>query len=294
LLAALLLLPAQRVLAWGDLGHEVVADVASHYLTEPARTRVNQLLAGDNSGLVAQDIADEATWADHYRDSQRRAPPPTRYDQTHNWHFVNIELGSDAAASLAAACHNFPAPSKDQPASSSRTDDCVVTKVMQFAAELKSPATPPPERLLALQFLLHLVGDLHQPLHDADAADEGGNQKTARGPGLRSGSLHHHWDTSFVNLLGSDPQQIADALVAQINPDDLRQWQKGGPRDWALESFQLAARDAYHLPEPASGRKYPVYVLDQAYIDTASADVRLQLSRAGVRLAALLNAALAP
>lgn len=292
MLGLLLALPAQQALAWGDLGHEVVADVANHYLSDKVRARVSQLLAEDNSGLVPQDIADEATWADHYRDSQRGAPPPTHYDQTHNWHFVNIEVGSDPATSLAQSCHNFPSLPASQPASAGPTDDCVVTKITQFAAELKNPATAEPERVMALQFLLHLVGDLHQPLHVADAGDQGGNQKQAHGPGLRSGSLHHHWDTSFVEALGSDPQQIADKLVAGISPAQVRQWQQGGPRDWALEGFQLASRDAYHLPPPEPGRKHPTYELDQPYIDAAEADVQLQLSRAGVRLAGILEGAL--
>ena len=290
-LAVLLALP-QLALAWGDLGHEVVADVASHYLTAKARRHAGELLAEDSSGLVAQDMASEATWADHYRDSQRGGPPPTRFDQTRNWHFVDIELGSDPVASLTQACHGFAPLPAGQLASAGPADDCVVNKIAQFATELKNPDTPEPERVMALQFLLHLVGDLHQPLHDADANDEGGNRKTAKGPGLRSGSLHHHWDTSFVELLGNDPQQIADQLVAKISSSDVRQWQQGNPRDWALESFQLASRDAYHLPEPELGHRRPVYVLDQAYINTAEEDVRLQLSRAGVRLAGILNEAL--
>lgn len=293
LLLATLLAASPLALAWGDLGHEVVADVALHYLDDPTRGRLQELLGKDYSALLAStDAATEATWADRYRDSQRGAPSPNRYDQTHAWHYANVELGGDPARGLAVSCNHFAPLPPGRAASVGPEDDCVVDKIEQFVAELRDPATPTTERVMAAQFLLHLVGDLHQPLHVADDNDEGGNQKRIKGPGLHTGSLHHHWDTTFVEALGDDPGKIAESLCTSIGADQIHQWRKGSARDWALEAYQLAERDAYHLPAPELARTRMVYEVDQAYIDTAEADVRLQLSRAGVRLAWMLQGAL--
>jgi len=159
-----------------------------------------------------------------------------------------------------------------------------------LAAELAEPRTDPEERLVALKFVLHLVGDLHQPLHAADNHDAGGNRKRVVANGFRPSNLHHFWDTEFVERLGTDPREVATTVIATISDPQRQAWSRGTVSDWAMESFGLARKDAYGLlPEP-SGRG--VYVLDDRYIDGAVQDVRLQLSRASVRLAVVLNKAI--
>src|SRR5437879_1583264 len=96
-------LPCHCALAWGDEGHMVVALVANHYITPEVRAKVEALLAKDDSGLTATDIASEATWADKYRDSDRKTTKQ-RYNQTHQWHFVDIEID---AGTLKEACFDF-------------------------------------------------------------------------------------------------------------------------------------------------------------------------------------------
>jgi hypothetical protein len=103
-------------------------------------------------------------WADKYRDSDRDTTR-NRYEATWRWHFVDIELGQQ---DLGPACFGHPALPPGVPASKGPPRACVVDKINQFAAELGDPATGASEQLLALQFLLHFVGDLHQPLHAAD------------------------------------------------------------------------------------------------------------------------------
>jgi hypothetical protein len=167
----------------------------------------------------------------------------------------------------------------------------VVDKINQFAAELGDPATSACEQLLALKFLLHFVGDLHQPLHAADEHDAGGNKKLVGGEGVHPGNLHHYWDVEFVEGLGADPGQVAAALIGQISGSQLNEWSGGTPADWAMEAFALARRDAYGLlPRPDDQGRY---ALPLAYTEQAVKDVALQLSRAGVRLAFVLNQALA-
>jgi hypothetical protein len=104
---------------------------------------------------------------------------------------------------------------------------------------------------VALKFLLHFVGDVHQPLHAADKHDRGGNDERVSAPGFKAGNLHHFWDTEFVQQLGPDPKSIASDLLGHISESREQAWAQGGPADWALESFTLGRDDAYgQLPEP--------------------------------------------
>ncbi len=175
-------------------------------------------------------------------------------------------------------------------ASDGPADDCVVDKIEEFAAELANPATDHEEQVVALKFLLHFVGDIHQPLHSSDDNDRGGNNKKVSAAGFRAGNLHHFWDTEFVDQLETNPTNIASDLIGHISPAQASEWQAGSPTDWAKESFQVAKADAYGLlPEPSSRGSYP---LTDEYVTTATDDVAQQLSKAGVRLAFVLNKAL--
>jgi hypothetical protein len=277
-------LPAQ---AWGDEGHEIVALIAQHYLDAPVRARVQALLAADVSALVPDtSMASEAMWADRYRDSDRDSGG-RRYRQTRQWHYVDIEL---KAPNLDRACFDHPSLPPGTPASSGPAADCVVDKIGQFAVELADPHTSPEERLLALQFLLHLVGDVHQPLHASDDADEGGNRKRVSARGLHAGSLHHYWDTEFVRELGAEALPVSQQLLSGISAADLNAWRRGAPADWARESFTLAKARAYD-PLPSPGAR-GAYRLSATYVSDAVSTVQLQLCRAGVRLAMMLNRAL--
>ena len=273
--------------AWGDAGHQIVAAIADHYLEPAVRRRIAAILTTDRSRLTAgTDIASEATWADKYRDSDR-ATTQLRYHATRNWHFVDLEL---ERPDLETACFGQPPFTPGKLASRGPAADCLVDKIDEFVAELRAKGTSRKERLLALQFVLHLVGDLHQPLHTSDDHDEGGNEKTLSAPGLAAASLHSDWDTAFVLLLGDSPAQIADQLSAQIAPARRASWSSGTTADWALESFAVARDHAYGtLPAPSSGHHYEA---SAAYVGDAKRVVAEQLSKAGVRLAYVLNGAL--
>ena len=254
----LLCLPA-RAQAWGDEGHEIVALIADHYLLPEVRAQVGLLLATDESRLTGdRGIAAESTWADRFRE---------HHLDTQDWHYVDIEIDNSR-------------PSRGQ----------LVTKIDQFRAALAYPATSPAERLMALQFLLHLVGDLHQPLHAADNHDHGGNELWVIAPGKRRGNLHHYWDNVFVRNLGDSPQAISQQLIASVTPDDRAEAAPGTPLSWAMESFALARGEAYGQlpPEEPNG----VHLLDEEYVRAATLTVRHQLQRAGLRLAQVLNEAL--
>jgi hypothetical protein len=282
-LALLALLRPAAALAWGDDGHRVVALIAERLMSPAVRDRVAALLARDEDPLTAHDIASEATWADKFRDS----PDPAvraRYDATWRWHFVNLEL---AAPDLAAACYGPARLPAGTPASRGPAEDCVVDKIDELAAELADPKTAPAERLLALKYLLHFVGDVHQPLHTADDHDAGGNKVRIAAPGSTTPNLHIFWDVDAVAGLGADPAALADRLLAGMLPAERAAWSGGSAAGWAFESYGLARSVAYGRLPPAGTDG--VRRLDAAYVDEARGVAALQLSRAGVRLAWLLE-----
>lgn len=298
LLTLTLTLPT-AALAWGDLGHQVVAEIALHHLTPTARSRVVQLLASDSDTLTAHDMVSSAVWADRFRDSPNNGPK-VNYHHTHEWHFVDLDR---THPSLPLACNGHTPLPAGTAASEGPAHDCVVDKVEQFAAELHaSPASAGVgmgagtdakalnEERVALKFLIHLVGDLHQPLHAIDDHDRGGNEKRVRAMGLRANSLHHYWDTTLVEQLGSDPKAIAQMLDARITPAQLKTWQQGTPRQWARESYEAARAYGYDaLPTPDERGRY---TLSAQYVNQGVQVVARQLEAAGVRLALLLNESL--
>jgi hypothetical protein len=282
-----------RAYAWGDEGHEVVALIAKHYLDPAVATKVNSILAGDTTHLTPNTKIDtEATWADKFRDSDRNSTK-VHYNETRNWHFVDLEI---SGPNLNSACFGQP-PLNGALASAGPAQDCIVDKINEFTAELQSPSTSGPEKLLALQFILHFVGDIHQPLHASDDNDAGGNSEEVKAApplpktaGKNSGNLHAFWDTQFVALQASKTAStVANKLIARITTAKRTKWSKGSAADWVNETLGVAKVNAYHLPTPTSAHHY---TLPKAYVTNAKGVVADQLSKAGVRLAFVLNNAL--
>jgi hypothetical protein len=276
--AILALSSPAAALAWGVEGHEIVAAIARNYLAPRVRDKVDQMLAADPDTLTAHDMLSESVWADRYR---------AGHPQTGDWHFVDIELDHP---DLQSACFGFPAAN---PASQGPAHDCIVNKVTEFTSELADAATAAPERLLALKFLIHFVGDMHQPLHDSDNHDKGGNCVLLSLGGPRTVNLHSYWDTGVVQNLGEDPQAAAQTLLARIKPENKAAWEKGDPRSWAMEGFNIAKNVAYTIgSKPGCAPGSSPLSLPPGYDDTARDTAAVQLEKAGVRLAAILNGAL--
>jgi S1/P1 Nuclease len=248
--------------AWGDLGHRVTAIIAYRHLTPAAKTRVDALLAVDADPLTAADFASRATWADKYRNAHRETAP---------WHYADIEIDRP---DLQSAC----------------AQGCIVEKIAEFDAELKNPSTAPAARLIAFKFLLHFIGDVHQPLHASDHHDRGGNCiGLASSPDGRDWNLHAYWDTGVVDALGGSAEAIAMRLDGRITPQDIVVWGQGDAAAWAMESFELARKDVYALPSRPTCDDRGAVTLTPQYQATAVQDAALQLSKAGIRLAVALN-----
>jgi hypothetical protein len=275
-----------QALAWGDDGHKTVALIAQQCLSQSAKKTIAAMLAADTDGLTQHDIASEATWADKYRDENNRKD---HYQETQNWHFVDTEISSP---DLTTACFGRPALPPGTLASNGDAKACAVDKIEQFETELAAPGTDAEERLFALKFILHFVGDVHQPLHSSDNHDYGGNQVKVTVDGSKHKSadeLHGFWDVQFVDGVAKPPTVLAKKLLAQISPAQAASWVQGKPEDWSMEAFMISKQDAYGSP-PLS--KATPRHLDAAYVAQAEKDVTLQLSRAGIRLAYVLNQSL--
>jgi hypothetical protein len=246
-------------LARGSEGHAIIALIADQFLDAGVRAKVAGILSTDNDDLAGHDIASASRWADRYRDSDRHGSQE-RYRGTREWHFVDIEIDDP---DLSRACFGHPPLPVGLPASRGPAHACIVDKIDQLAAELADPATNAEERLIALSFLLHLVGDLHQPLHAADDYDAGGNGKRISGGGLGAENLHQLWDVELVEQLGSDPQRVASDLIKRIFEEERREWSEGAAADWAMESFEVARNDIYARLAPLGADR--TYSLLPAY-----------------------------
>jgi len=291
-LVVAVVLPCRDAMAWGDEGHKVVAVIAYAHLKPAAKKKVDALLAADKDTLTAPDFVSRATWADKWRDSDRNSTK-VRYNATHNWHFVDLEIDNP---NFDAACFNHPPLPGGTAASAGPANDCVVDKISEFVAELSDSSTAQAEKILALKFIEHFVGDLHQPLHAADHKDRGGNQvPVLYGKRTVPDNLHAYWDKNLVQRLGKDATAVGSELNKQITTVKDDEWSKGTPADWAKESFDDAKSVSYNF----SGEQQ--YIddhggkgerLDAEYDNRALPVVREQLSKGGIRLAAVLNDAL--
>ena len=168
--------------------------------------------------------------------------------------------------------------------------NCIIEAIAWYIQVLKSPDAPRNEKRVALRFVahlvgdihqpLHVVGDIHQPLHAGFAEDRNGNSVDVRFNG-RKENLHSLWDTALVELEEGTPAEVAARIHATATDADPQQWQQGTPADWALESLAIVRTQVYRLP--ASGE------IPADYVERARPVIRTRLAQAGARLAWLLN-----
>jgi hypothetical protein len=256
LLAVSAIVPGSRAWAWGPRGHRVATRVAEARLTPAARAAVRSLLhEGDSLVTVAN-------WADH---EGHDAVPGSA-----SWHFVNVPITATRY------------DDRDCPAGA-----CVVAKVKHFRKVLADHRAPKAERARALLFFVHLVEDVHQPLHVGDRHDRGGNQTQVQYLGEAT-NLHRVWDSLLIDGASRDERAWVAAIEPLLTPANLSAWSKGGVESWADESL-AEAKKAYH----PRGASHPVATGDRLgrdYAEFALPVVRLRLAQAGVRLADELNA----
>jgi hypothetical protein len=247
-------LSARLVFGWGMEGHRLVVRIAGGMLTPAARVEVARVLAPGES------LAALANWADEVRASRKETEP---------WHFIDIPINS-AGLDMKRDC----------PAAG-----CVISKIAEFRKAWTNPAADPASRREALLFLIHLVGDLHQPLHCANHNDRGGNDVRVVFLGEPT-NLHAVWDHVLLQHM-PDEERLFASISAMLTPERVAKWSRGTVEEWAGESFRIAQNVVYGaLPSAPPGE--PVF-LGAAYQQTAEPVVQNQIAKAGVRLAAILN-----
>ena len=244
--------------AWGPMGHRMVAALAWDELSPNARSSVADLLAGE----ADPTLPGIAVWADDLR-----ANDPDLGRRSAKWHYVNI-AEHDCAYDAAVAC---------------RGDDCVVEAIVNQTAILADRGRPRVERAQALKFVVHFVGDVHQPLHAGFAHDKGGNDFQVSIDG-RGSNLHSLWDSGLLNSARLDESAYLQRL--RTMPLAVTRANNPLPPDaagWAEASCRVVQEPGLY---PDSAKISPAYV--QTWRPIAEA----QLRRGGSHLAAVLNAAL--
>ena len=244
--------------AWGPAGHRIVAMIAQQNIKPQTRTRIKQIL-GNNVSLVSV-----ATYADAVRD---------RFPHTYNNHFVDIPK-DNTSYDPAHDCKADP-----------EKGDCVLAALERFRAEALDPNESIGRRRFALKFIVHLVGDMHQPLHCSDNDDRGGNDVKVKWFGDDS-NLHKVWDSKIIDNAELTEQEFVDALVTDLTPQEIADLKKGNLLRWALEAHTLAKTNAYNTPANLE--------LGDDYYDQNWATVDKQLLRGGMRLARVLDWMFAP
>lgn len=231
--------------SWGPTGHRATGLVAEKYLTKKARKALERILQG-------QSLAIASTWMDEIRSD-------STYDYTSDWHWVTIQDGQ----------------TYDQSVKNPNGD--IIQTLERLITELKSKTLKPTEEVAHIKMLIHLIGDIHQPLHVGGGNDRGGND--VKVSWFRNDSnLHRVWDSDMIDDTKLSYTELAESLGS---PDavQVRLLQKSSVRDWANESMTFR-KQVYNIGNGKLGYSYS-YVNFQL--------VRDRLLQAGIRLAGVLN-----
>lgn len=284
--AVSLLVSATPVWSWGRDGHRVVARIAAKNLSQEARIKIAAILQTNTAG-VEEAMVRASTWPDEIDKAQTGS---------RDWHFIDVPV--TAPFSIAGLClqHN-----------------CVVDQIQDMQSRLRdnttgfallTPPNPPrPMTSQELAFLIHFVGDIHQPLHAAANGDRGGNcvvltQPLLHPDGSQTTELHAAWDVDEVlrvfSALGKETATATALFLRFKNGAAVPQL---SPQDWARESNDLARTAVYqklHIPGHTAppgvcAQGIAKVTVNQSYLNGNVPDVERRLMQAGIRLSNILN-----
>jgi len=246
--AAISTLLSFQVLSWGKTGHRITGAIAQWYLTPQAQAAINDI-------LLNEDLAEASTYPD-----EMRSNPSEFWKKTASpWHYVNVHAGKKYG--------NVGAPPEGD----------AVTALEKFAKQLKNPKSTLAEKQLALKFIVHIVGDLHQPFHSGTNLDKGGNDIKLTFFWNKS-NLHRVWDSGLIDRQKLSYSEWATILNRKISAQQAKTWMTTDPIVWVDESAKLRASlypDSDKLSWDYQYQNLPI--------------VRQQLEMGGVRVAAYLN-----
>ncbi|AMR32372.1 hypothetical protein A0256_13545 [Mucilaginibacter sp. PAMC 26640] len=234
------------LISWGFKGHRAIATIAQKHLTSNTAYVVSAYLKGEG-------MADVATWADENK-NPKTAP----------WHYTNLPLGLSHDAFVKAV---------------SESDNNVYTAILKTEAQLKDKSLSSEQRYEALKYLIHLVGDAHQPMHVSRKEDKGGNTIQIRFD-KKGTNLHSLWDSRLI-----DHEGLSDADIAKnydvATGTQIRQWQSDSPMEWLWESYQISG-ELYATTKPGQQ-------IDESYYQKYLPVIHTRVDQAGIRLAGELN-----
>jgi len=240
-------------LAWGPEGHALVARIAEAQLTAGARAKVVEILGPGST------MASVSSWPDEIRRNRPETGP---------WHYVDIPIDKPGL-DMARDCPD---------------GKCVIGVIAAMRTKLRDPALPADQRREALMFVIHFIGDMHQPLHSSNNGDHGGNQVHIVFQD-QPGNLHGLWDSGLLARMGKE-----DDLFPRLSAASARRrkkFAKGTVSDWAEQAHKLAQQMVYgKLP---GGEPGAPLVIGAEYERQADQLIELQIERAGARVAAVLN-----
>ena len=240
--------------AWGKTGHRVVAAIADAQLSGLARAHVKEILG------QAESLDEAANWPDE----MRSFPSPFWQKTSTPWHYVTLN----------GIAYDHAPPEGD-----------ALEALNKYSATLRDPNASLADKQLALRFVVHIVGDLHQPLHAGKCCDKGGNEVKVKWFG-RDLNLHSVWDSALVEEQQLSFTEMTAKLQRHTSNAEVIAWWNINPRDWISESAQI--RDTIY-PRPSKDPKKPPE-LSYSYVFQNTPIMERRLKQAGVRLAAYLNA----
>ena len=241
---------AQTAFAWGKEGHIVVAKIAQSNLTNKAKAQIKTFMG-------SLELASIATWADDVRNSNE-----FKYSKT--WHYVDIPFSEQTFDSL-RDCNN---------------GDCAIAAIDSQIRVLRSATASRTEKQIALKFLVHFMGDVHQPLHCYDNNDRGGNLDTVYWFDTIT-NLHSVWDSKFIEKTNQPRAQYIARIIKWLTTAQKKMLVTGSLTDWVNAAHLLTVNTKMIVKNHSK--------LGVKYFNTYHPIVEHQLATAGIRLAKILN-----
>lgn len=235
-----------QVVGWGIIGHRTVGEVAEKHLTHKAKKEIQKILGHET-------LAVASNWMDDIKSVES-------YDYTHDWHWVTIPEGQIYEETKKNA-----------------NGDLIAT-IERLIVELSQGNLTPEQEAVKLKMLVHLVGDIHQPLHVGTGEDIGGNAVKLTWF-WESSNLHRVWDSGIIDSKLYSYTELAE-VIDHAEKSEIKAWQSSTVRDWAYESMALREQ-VYQLPDDKN--------LSYEYRYKNWPTVQLRLVQAGIRLAGILN-----
>lgn len=248
------LLPLQPAQAYGPTGHRVVAELASFHLSAKAKSGIRKIIGNETLAMIAN-------WPDFIK-----SDTTGRYNHTSPWHYLDFP-GHCSRAEF------------DRIMAEAKGEN-LYSQTQAMIAQLKNPRTSPEQQRFALTFLVHMIGDMHMPLHVGRDEDMGGN-KIQVSWFDRPTNLHRVWDEHLIDFQQYSYTEYAHILHRVLTPVHIQKIRHGSIADWMWESHVLSDK-IYDRTQPGDKLSYRYNFL---FVE----DLNDQLQKGGVRLAKILN-----